>query len=149
MIALLTVVVRLYFVKTIMKKCFAPRCSLCCFCLFILLFFLANLRWRNAQLCLLMSAQSDRTQLAVRPPLPPPPPPLLFMVQTSCFCAVVWSLVIVRGRHFLVLFLLEPVRPPPFVTPVSMTNFEQRSPLFFFSRFSLLVVLFCYWICIQ
>lgn len=57
-IALLTVVVRLYFVKTIMKKCFAPRCSLCCFCLFVyFILFLANLRWRNAQLCLLMQVR--------------------------------------------------------------------------------------------
>lgn len=83
--------------KTIMKKCFAASvpCGV---------FSKPKIK-KHAALPLMPDAvQSDRLtppQLALRPP----PPLLLIMVQMSCFCAVVWSLVIVRGRHFLVSFL--------------------------------------------
>ncbi len=86
--------------KTIIKQCFAP--SVPC-----VVFSKPKIK-KHAALPLMPDAvQSGRLtppQLALSLPLLLLPL-LLIMVQMSCFCAVVWSLVIVRGRHFLVSFL--------------------------------------------
>lgn len=130
--------------KTITKQCFCSKCSLCCF--------LANLRWRNTQLCLW--CRMSCSQAVWRH--------LSLLLLATAAAAVDYGTDVLflcsdmkssnrQGSSLSSIVSLEPVRPPPFVTSVSMTNLEQQL-VAFQSWFFLLVVLFCHvstWICIQ
>lgn len=112
--------------KTMLKRCFAP--SVPC----VVFFFLSKPKIKKHAALPLMpgAAQSDRLtppQLALRPP-----PPLPLLVQVSRFCAVVMKSSNRQGSSLPSNVSLEPVRTPPFVTSVSMTNFRSSRQFFFF-----------------